>query len=56
MKDADKEKILDKLLNLDHENEVVEFKSARSNFSKNELGEYFSALSNEANLRGFNSA
>ena len=33
------------------ENEVVEFKEARTNFSFNEIGEYFSALSNEANLR-----
>ena len=34
------------------ENEVVEFKEARSNFSFNDIGKYFSALSNEANLRG----
>lgn len=33
------------------ENEVVEFKEAKSNFSFNDLGKYFSALSNEANLR-----
>ena len=36
----------------DFEIEVVEFKEARSNFSFNETGKYFSALSNEANLRG----
>lgn len=35
-----------------HENEVVEFKEAKSNFSFNDIGKYFSALSNEANLRG----
>lgn len=35
-----------------HENEVVEFKEAKSNYSFNEIGQYFSALSNEANLRG----
>lgn len=35
-----------------HENEVVEFKAATSNYSFNDIGEYFSALSNEANLRG----
>lgn len=35
-----------------HENEVVEFKEARSNYSFNDIGKYFSALSNEANLRG----
>ena len=36
----------------DHsENEVVEFKKAETNFDVDELGKYFSALSNEANLR-----
>lgn len=35
-----------------HEDEVVEFKEAKSNYSFNEIGQYFSALSNEANLRG----
>ena len=34
------------------ENEVVEFKKASSNYSFNEIGKYFSALSNEANIRG----
>ena len=34
------------------ENEVVEFKSGNKNFSTDEIGRYFSALSNEANLRG----
>ena len=34
-----------------HEDEVVEFKEAKSNYSFNEIGQYFSALSNEANLR-----
>lgn len=33
------------------ENEVVEFKRAENNFDVDELGKYFSALSNEANLR-----
>ena len=33
------------------ENEVVEFKKAETNFDVDELGKYFSALSNEANLR-----
>jgi ATP-dependent DNA helicase RecG len=49
----------DELLNiLDHlrrqasENEVFEFKKAETDFSFEELGKYFSALSNEANLRG----
>lgn len=34
-----------------HENEVVEFKKAENNFDFDDLGKYFSALSNEANLR-----
>ena len=33
------------------ENEVVEFKKAENNFDFDDLGKYFSALSNEANLR-----
>ena len=35
-----------------HEDEVVEFKEAKNSYSFNEIGQYFSALSNEANLRG----
>ncbi len=34
------------------ENEVVEFKQAGKDYDTDKLGEYFSALSNEANLRG----
>ena len=44
--------ILDKLLSLSAESEVVEFKEAKTQYDKNKLGEYFSALSNEANLKG----
>ena len=33
------------------ENEVVEFKTAETGYNIDELGKYFSALSNEANLR-----
>ena len=33
------------------ETEVAEFKEAKSNYSFKEIGQYFSALSNEANLR-----
>lgn len=47
---------LDKLLALDTENEVVEFKKAEFNYSKDKLGKYFSALSNEANLKDQDSA
>ena len=33
------------------EYEIVEFKEARTNYSFKDIGKYFSALSNEANLR-----
>ena len=33
------------------ENEVVEFKVATDSFSTSDIGKYFSALSNEANLK-----
>lgn len=38
------------------ENEVVEFKQADENYKTDKIGEYFSALSNEANLSGQESA
>ena len=38
------------------ETEVIEFKEAKSNFNFNDIGKYFSALSNEANLRSLNEA
>lgn len=40
----------------DSESEVIEFKEAKSNYSFNDIGKYFSALSNEANIRGFQEA
>lgn len=40
-----------KNLQYHYENEVVEFKKAENNFDFDDLGKYFSALSNEANLR-----
>jgi len=43
---------LDELLKLPAETEWVEFKEAKSNFDSDDLGKYFSALSNEANLKG----
>jgi len=33
------------------ENEVVEFKEANNDYKKNDIGQYFSAISNEANLK-----
>ena len=41
---------LDELIE-NFENEVVEFKEAKSNYSFKDIGKYFSALSNEANIR-----
>jgi len=43
-------KLLEDFIHLPGENEVVEFKKAQNGFDKQKLGEYFSALSNEANL------
>ena len=34
------------------ENEVVEFKEANNDYDKERIGKYFSAISNEANLKG----
>jgi len=47
---------LEKLLNLPAENEVVEFKEAKNGYDFNKLGKYFSALSNEANLKNIENA
>lgn len=48
--------VLENLLQLSTETEVVEFKEAKTQFSKDKMGEYFSALSNEANLKGIDFA
>lgn len=50
------DEILNSLLNLNAENEVVEFMEAKIQYSKDKLGQYFSALSNEANLKGVDKA
>ena len=34
------------------ETEIIEFKEAKTNFDFGKIGKYFSALSNEANLKG----
>mgnify|MGYP002625862834 CR=1 FL=1 len=34
------------------ENEIVEFKEANEDYDKDKIGKYFSAISNEANLKG----
>ena len=41
---------LTELLSMKYETEIVEFKEAKDSFSFDDLGKYFSALSNEANL------
>lgn len=38
------------------ESEVIELKEAKSSYSTDKIGKYFSALSNEANLKGVNNA
>lgn len=43
--------LLDQLL-ADWEHEVVEFKNVGDSYSTSDIGKYFSALANEANLRG----
>ena len=44
--------LLQNLRKLTAESEVVEFKEAKNTYDFNKLGKYFSALSNEANLKG----
>lgn len=53
MTDAELQKLLVELI-ATWENEVVEFKEAGDGFSTSDIGQYFSALANEANLRGVN--
>lgn len=47
---------LQELLQATTEKEVLEFKQAKTQFSNDKLGEYFSALCNEANLKNQQSA
>ncbi len=47
---------LRRLLDQGIENEIVEFKEANKNYDSRKLGKYFSALANEANLKGVSSA
>ncbi len=44
-------KLLDELRSLPTETEWVEFKEAKNTFHFNNIGKYFSAMSNEANLK-----
>jgi ATP-dependent DNA helicase RecG len=52
MTSYDLTEILRNLLAMPVESELVEFKEAKTNFDTDAPGEYFSALSNEANLKG----
>ncbi|MGB3976558.1 MAG: RNA-binding domain-containing protein [bacterium] len=51
MTTSELQKLLKELLALPAETEWVEFKKAKNSYSFDKLGEYFSALSNEANLK-----
>ena len=52
MTPVDLQYTLTQLRSLTAENEIVEFKEAKNTYEFNKLGKYFSALSNEANLKG----
>ena len=52
MKQQELEKLVNNLIKLPVETELVEFKTAADSFHFDKLGKYFSALSNEANLKG----
>lgn len=51
MEENQLELILNELLTIPVEDECVEFKEAKQDYSFEKLGQYFSALSNEANLK-----
>ena len=55
MKQTELNSLLESLIST-WENEVVEFKQAANDFKTDEIGRYFSALANEANLRSISSA
>jgi ATP-dependent DNA helicase RecG len=52
MNPADLQAKLREFLSLPAETEWVEFKEAKNNYDFDDLGKYFSALSNESNLKG----
>ena len=55
MEQSELKKLLQKLIST-WESEVVEFKQGPDTYSTNEIGKYFSALANEANLRDMEKA
>ena len=50
-KEAEMTQVLYSLID-NWEDEIIEFKEAENNYKQNEIGQYFSAISNEANLHG----
>jgi ATP-dependent DNA helicase RecG len=52
MTEQELNKILSDALALTAETEIVEFKEAKTGYDFKKIGQYFSALSNEANLKG----
>ena len=52
MTERELHKILSDAIALPAETEIVEFKEAKDSYSFDKIGKYFSALSNEANLKG----
>lgn len=55
MTEPELQQVLQRLL-IQWESECVEFKAASSDYDTSDIGKYFSALSNEANLRGLPAA
>ena len=52
MTEQELHKVLSEAIALPAETEIVEFKEAKEGFDFDKIGQYFSALSNEANLKG----
>ena len=52
MTESELNNILTTATALPAENEIIEFKEAKENYDFDKIGKYFSALSNEANLKG----
>ena len=52
MTEQELHKILSDAVSLPAETEIVEFKEAKESYAFDKIGQYFSALSNEANLKG----
>ena len=52
MSEQELNKILFDAVSLPAETEIVEFKEAKNGYDFDKIGKYFSALSNEANLKG----